>query len=401
MFKKIKNKFSTTKKLYKKLRENKSNSIGKSIYFLFLIKFNISAFVKQAISYRKKLNIPIIAITGTNGKTTTKELIATILAQKHKLAFTSGNYNNHIGVPLTILSIDKSIDIAVIEMGANHLNEIKTLCEIAQPTHGLITNIGIAHLEGFVSFEGIKKTKNELYDFLKQNNGIIFINKDNNILIDLIGNYNNVISYGTQNVNCEGKFIENGVFATVEWQYNLYNLKSGISKSNLVGQYNFENILAAVTVGNFFNIEPDKINYAINIYFPDNKRSQYTKTEKNIIIEDYYNANVSSMKLAIDFFFNLENTNKCLILGDMLELGNSSQIEHEKILKLIENKFEKIFLVGNIFSSIKEDKFNNDFYFYNNIDDFIFFLKNNELKNKTILIKGSRAIHLEKCIEFL
>lgn len=397
MLKKIKNKISTTRKLYLKIRENKSISAVKALYLVFLLKFNITAFRNKAVEYRNKLNIPVIAVTGTNGKTTTKELIATVLSKKYKVASTGGNYNNHIGVPLTILSIDKTVDIAVIEMGANHPGEIKHLAEIAKPTHGLITNIGIAHLEGFGSFEGVKKTKNELYNFLKENRGIIFSNKDNNILQELLGDYPR-IKYGTSDADCCGKFIDNNPFVSVEWNYKEH---SGIVNSNLIGQYNFENILAAITIGNFFGVDAEKINNAIENYFPDNKRSQYTKTDNNTIIQDCYNANPFSMKLAIENFINLKGNDKCLIIGDMLELGESSKVEHDKILKLIaDNSFENVFLIGSNFFAAKNENYPN-FSFYNNVDDLVCDLKTNKLISKTILIKGSHGIRLEKCIAYL
>ena len=282
-------------------------------------------------------------------------------------------------------------------MGANHPGEIKHLAEIAKPTHGLITNIGIAHLEGFGSFEGVKKTKNELYDFLKQNHGIIFSNKDNNILQELLGDYPTT-NYGTSNADCSGKFIDNNPFVSVEWKFKA---DSGLVKSNLIGQYNFENILAAITIGVFFGVDAEKITKAIENYYPDNKRSQYTKTENNIIIQDCYNANPSSMKLAIENFINLKENNKCLIIGDMLELGENSKIEHDKILKLIaDNSFENVFLIGSNFFAAKNENYPN-FSFYNNVDDLVCDLKTNKLISKTILIKGSHGIRLEKCIAYL
>ncbi|MDR2836103.1 MAG: UDP-N-acetylmuramoyl-tripeptide--D-alanyl-D-alanine ligase [Bacteroidales bacterium] len=362
---------------------------------IFYFEDTLKSLQEFANFHRNNLKIPIIAITGTNGKTTTKELISEVLSQKYKITHTLENLNNHIGVPLTILSIKDDSEIGIIEMGANHLGEIKTLCEIAQPTHGLITNIGRAHLEGFGSFEGIIKTKTELYDFLKKNHGIIFNNADNAILQNILNGYESV-TYGKQNAFCTGKCFDNDFNVSVKWNCND---KTGYVNSNLIGNYNFENILAAITVGLFFEVSPTQIDNAISNYTPNNNRSQLSKTENNTLIEDFYNANPSSMSLAIENIIKINNPGKCLILGDMLELGKESTTEHKKILNSISKEnFDKVFVVGENFYKLKN---NYKFYFFEKTENLETELSNNLVKNKLILIKGSRGIHLEKIVKYL
>lgn len=364
---------------------------------IFYVTNAVIALQKLALMHRRNLNIPIIGITGSNGKTTTKELLAIVLSRKHRISYTSANQNNHIGVPLTILAMNETVDIGIIEMGANHKGEIKTLCEIAEPDFGLITNIGIAHTEGFKSFEGIVKTKYELYEFLKNNNKKIFVNKDNDLLLNLIDNYQNIITYGkSEDAFCTGEYIENSYFGTVKWKSSNY---SGIAKSNLIGDYNFENILAAIAIGIFFEIPSSAIDNAISSYFPKNNRSQFVSGMRNKIIYDLYNANPTSMYAAINNFKKLPNGKKCLILGDMLELGKYAWEEHKKLLDfIIESDFDKVMLVGSIFMQFKDYY---EFDFFNDVTELANHLIKHPDVGKFFLVKGSRGIKLEKCTDYL
>lgn len=352
---------------------------------------------KLAQLHRNKLNIPIIGITGTNGKTTTKELLATVLAKKYRVSYTSGNKNNHIGVPLTLLSMNSTVDIGIVEMGANHIGEIGDLCNVAQPNYGIITNIGIAHIEGFGSLKGVIKAKSELYDYLFKNDGTVFCNKDNVILADLVAGKNNIITYGnSNNVFCKGDYSEHSFYAAVNWSTNN---ESGCAKSNLVGDYNFENILAAITVGNHFKIPSSAIDNAISSYLPNNNRSQFVSGNRNRIIFDLYNANPTSMYAAINNFIKIGNGSKCLILGDMLELGESAYDEHKKLLDFIaDNDFKKVYLVGKNFMQFS------DYYEFDFFEDSAQLAKHlikNPDVGKFYLVKGSRGIRLEKCTDYL
>ncbi|RLD63491.1 MAG: UDP-N-acetylmuramoyl-tripeptide--D-alanyl-D-alanine ligase [Bacteroidetes bacterium] len=360
--------------------------------------------------HREKLDLSIIAITGTNGKTTTKELINTILDTQFEVVATNGNFNNHIGVPITLLKMNKKTDIGVVEMGANHIGEIKELCEIAKPNYGIITNVGKAHLEGFGSFEGVKKAKSELYKFLSDNKGLAFINNDNEILEDL-NPPSRVIFYGSTGFNhCQGKLLNSDLHLKFKWVSTEdmsfddekidWNKKTREINTKIFGDYNFENALAAACVANHFGISELNIKKAIEDYIPINNRSQLIKKQSNTIILDAYNANPTSMKIAIEGFANKSFENKTIILGDMLELGSKSVIEHTMLLSLVAScKFDKVFLIGDNFFSFKEkySKFN----WFVNIDDFISSIKNNPIKSSTILIKGSRKNALEKLIEYL
>lgn len=364
---------------------------------IIYVKDSVQALQQVAKKHREALNIPIIAITGSNGKTTTKELLAAVLARKFRVSYTSGNKNNHIGVPLTLLAMNPTMDIGIVEMGANHIGEIKELCEIALPDYGIITNIGIAHIEGFGSLEGVKKAKSELYQYIEKNRGFIFVNNDNPKLMKLIANPNNTITYGrSEGVYCKGEYAENSFCAGVTWNCAKTN---GFAKSNLIGEYNFENILAAITIGNYFGIPPSAIDSAIASYSPRNNRSQLVDGHRNKVILDLYNANPTSMYAAINNFLKLGNGNKCLILGDMLELGDYTFSEHKKLLDYIsEKEFRKVYLVGKHFYQLR------------NYYEFDFFTDVNELANRLIkhpdvgkffLVKGSRGIKLEKCTDYL
>lgn len=349
--------------------------------------------------HRNTFSIPIIAITGSNGKTTTKELIAAVLSKKYLTHYTKGNLNNHIGVPLTILNIDATHEIAVIEMGANHQGEINKLCEIANPDFGIITNIGKAHLEGFGGIEGVKKGKSEMYKFISKKKGKIFLHGDDDILQELSSS-NDKITYGTKKLyDVVGKLNHNANAVEFAWKtrYKATEIKSApLIKTQLVGIYNYFNILCAACVGNYFSVPEEEINEAISSYLPENNRSQLKKTEKNILICDYYNANPTSMKAAIENFKKSEFKNKFLILGDMLELGDETQSEHNAIVTLLnELCFDEFILIGPEFHSILPEKS------VVNTEKAIEKLHSMHLENKTILLKGSRGMALEKLIPTL
>jgi len=369
----------------------------------YILVDNVLESLQQLAHYhRQNLKIPIIAITGTNGKTTTKELIKAVLSKKYNIIGTEGNLNNHIGVPLTLLSMNDSTEIGVVEMGANHMGEIKMLCEIAEPNYGLITNIGKAHLEGFGSFEGVIKAKSELYEYLSKNNKIIFVNIDNKILKD-ISIKSNKITYGTiANSNYQGEFIEANPFVKLNWKYNdtnLQNYRSNYVETQLIGKYNFENILASICIGKFFNVSDDDIKQAIEQYKPTNNRSQLIKSKFNTLLLDFYNANPTSMKEALINFADIKSENKIIILGDMFELGNESEKEHLKIINILKrNNFKDFFLIGNVFNKVSK---NTKFKSFESTNDFINWVKNNRISDSYILIKGSRGMHLENIIEFL
>ncbi len=348
-----------------------------------------------AIYHRKQLDIPVVGITGTNGKTTTKELIFTILNKKYKTISTAGNFNNHIGVPLTVLSCSKNTEIAIIEMGANHPGEIAQLCEIAKPNHGIITNIGKAHLEGFGSFDNIIETKNALYEYVRRINGVVFVNKDDTLLTQLSEDIERIF-YGTDKY-CQfyGKTLESNPFLNLKFKVQHSAFK--ILRTHFIGEYNFENILAAACIGNYFGVPVKDIKSAIENYIPAGYRSQFIETDKNKIIMDAYNANPSSMEAAINNFASLNFTNKIALIGDMFELGKEAAIEHEKIINLLKKQnFESIILIGPEFSAV-----NDGFAAFENSEEASAWLKANPQISKTILIKGSRGIKLEKVLEAL
>ncbi len=367
----------------------------------FILVDNALAALQQLASYhRDQLNIPVIGITGSNGKTTSKELLNAVLRQKFITYSTAGNLNNHIGVPLTLLSITPDIEIAIIEMGANHQKEIEQLCSIAKPTCGLITNVGKAHLEGFGGFEGVKKGKGELYDFLKATAGTAFVNADNRFLTEMSANRNleKVTFYGNDD-NClvKGFIVENAPFLIAEWHYENQSYRV---HSNLTGNYNLENILSAITVGIYFGLSPDEINRGINSYVPNNNRSQLLKTEKNTLICDYYNANPSSMSVALDNFASIKAEHKAIILGDMFELGEESLPEHRAILeKALGLSCDLTIFIGNQFILQKQDSGKG--LFFETTEDAANYLKENSILNSTVLIKGSRGMKLERLLELV
>ncbi|MCO6500840.1 MAG: UDP-N-acetylmuramoyl-tripeptide--D-alanyl-D-alanine ligase [Vicingus serpentipes] len=350
-----------------------------------LVKDVLTTLQELANYHRKQLNIPFIGITGTNGKTTTKELINAVLSKKYKTIATQGNFNNHIGVPLTILQITLDCEMAIIEMGANHIGEIKFLCQIAEPNHGIITNIGTAHIEGFGSKEGVIKTKNELYQFIKEISGKVFVNNTDDLLMNLAKDINHY-TYGNSNANCKATMVKSSPFVQVKWNNQLIT-------SQLYGKYNFDNIIAAICIGDFFNVSASDITEAIEEYTPTNNRSEIVKINSNTFYLDAYNANPSSMKAAIETFSENDAQNKYMILGDMLELGNTTTEEHQKIVDSIKELNIDTLFVGNAFNNIK-NKYH--FCFVSNYDEAIKHLIDKNTTNTHILIKGSRGIQLEK-----
>jgi len=335
--------------------------------------------------------VPFIAITGSNGKTTTKELVHEVLSSSYKTFTTEGNLNNHIGIPLTILKIKRDAEIAVVEMGANHQKEIEAYCSYAMPTHGLITNLGKAHLEGFGGIEGVKKGKGELFDFLKKNNGTAFVNCDDNYIKEISEGIKN-ITYGTAEGSVTGKVKSTSSFLEIEI---IKGANTGSIKTQMVGGYNLLNVLAAVTIGKYFNVADEKIKSAIENYTPSNSRSQLIKRDSNTIILDAYNANPASMKAAIENFAQMQGTNKILFIGSMMELGNESEKEHKELIKLIDKyKWRNVILVGNNFKNIKHS-----YTHFDNAATAKTWLNTQHLEDSQLLIKGSRSMQMEKVLE--
>lgn len=376
----------------------------RGIYGKFVVVENVLATLQQlANHHRKQLNIPVIGITGSNGKTTSKELINVVLSKKYKVLATVGNLNNHIGVPLTLLSITNEHEIAIIEMGANHQGEIAALSNIAEPDFGIITNIGKAHLEGFGGIEGVKKGKSELYKYIQSKSGKLFVHADDEVLLELSGS-NEKVTYGTKKLyDIVGAVATNASeFISFQWatRYNALNVKkSELLSTQLVGMYNYYNLLCAACVGHYFKVEDELINKALKEYSPSNSRSQLHKTKNNTLILDYYNANPSSMSLAIENFAGLSQPNKVVILGDMLELGEESEKEHNAIIELLKQKsILNVILVGPLFMTAVKNTNTNAF---STSDEAVEFLKQNKIADSIILIKGSRGIKLEKVVEVL
>jgi UDP-N-acetylmuramoyl-tripeptide--D-alanyl-D-alanine ligase len=347
--------------------------------------------------HRKKLSIPIIAITGSNGKTTTKELTSSVLNSVFNVSSTKGNLNNHIGVPLTLLSMDENTQIGIVEMGANHLNEIELLCKIAEPDFGIITNIGRAHLEGFGSYKNVIKAKTELYNYIKNKEGIVFYSSNDSLLKSKVDELElKSIAYAGENSEVSGNILESDQFLRMNVLINDEEIEL---KTQLVGSYNFENVLAAASIGNYFKIKPELIVNSIERYKPQNNRSQFLKTNINNLYLDAYNANPSSVNASVLNFLSLKITNKIIILGDMLELGADSIVEHKKIVKFLdEETIEKVIVVGKIYNSIEVPS---QFVQFENVNKLKIWIEHNPIENSNILIKGSRGIGLEKVIEQL
>lgn len=345
--------------------------------------------------HRTYLNIPIIALTGSNGKTTTKELINQVLSQKYNTKATIGNLNNHIGVPLTLLSFSKNTEIGIVEMGANHQKEIEFLCNLANPDYGYITNFGKAHLEGFGGIEGVIKGKSEMYNYLNTNQKTVFVNLDDKLQEEKTRTIKRYTFSQSQNDDADIKITKTTANPLVRIEFNYIEINS-----NLIGLYNSNNIAAAITIGNFFNVPNLDIKKAIESYIPENNRSQIILKNSNEIILDAYNANPSSMLLALENFIQLDKKNKIIIIGDMFELGNESDYEHKNIIKFLE-KIDEIncFFIGNYFYKNKISK--NNFSFFKDFEQFKSYLNIHTLSNNTILIKGSRGIALERVLEFI
>jgi len=355
----------------------------------------LSALQQLAAHHRKMTGVHVLAITGSNGKTTTKELMATVLQSEKEIIATAGNLNNHIGVPLTLLSIKRETEIAVVEMGANHIGEIAVLCEIAQPNSGLITNIGKAHLEGFGSFEGVITAKNELFIFLHETNGMAIVNADDELLMKLSDGLKQT-TYGSSSADVQGKLLATHPFLKLQWSSNN---ETHICDTNLYGSYNFSNLMAAVTVGQFFGISSEKTNHALSEYVPNNNRSQQLKTKKNQIILDAYNANPVSLCEALKSFAAFNPENPYLILGDMFELGKDSPAEHQRIIRQVEEtNFENVIFVGKDFYQFKKC---GSFLFFKSTEQVEAYLKKNPVGKATVLVKGSRGMHLETLIKYL
>ena len=364
----------------------------------------LQTFKDLAREHRRQFDIPVIGITGTNGKTTTKELIRAVLSECYNVMATEGNFNNDVGVPKTLFRLNEDHDIAVVEMGASHPGDIKTLVETAEPNCGLITNVGRAHLQGFGSFEGVCKTKGELYDYLRTHECPVFVNRDNEHLMKMTNGLADIYFYGQSDnpdILIRGEVISCAPFLKFRWREQ--DADAGYTsewmevQTHLIGAYNLDNMLAAITIGYVNNIPFDKINHALENYVPTNNRSQLTETEKNHLIVDAYNANPTSMKAAIDNFRLMEVSPKMAILGMMGELGDVSQEEHQKILALLEEAhFDEVWLVGSEFQ-----KLDSPFRTFANVDEVKTAIVQEQPAGRYILIKGSNSVKLFQLSELL
>lgn len=359
-----------------------------------LVDDSLVALQELAKYHRNYLKLPIVALTGSNGKTTTKELINVVLAKKFKTKATVGNLNNHIGVPLTLLSFDKTTEIGIVEMGANHKKEIEFLCEIAQPDYGYVTNFGKAHLEGFGGVAGVIEGKSEMYQYLLRNDKLAFINLEDPIQVEkskVLKHY----SFGVNRENANVVISEIKANPFVEVCFDSIQIKT-----HLIGLYNANNVNAALTIGRFFDVDDLAIKEALESYVPENNRSQLLIKAGNEIILDAYNANPSSMAVAIANFLQLEKSNKIMILGDMFELGEESHKEHKALVESLQNETDvQCYFVGKAFFDCQIKK--PGFYFYDNFDSFSASLEKGDFENNTILIKGSRGMALERTLDYL
>lgn len=359
---------------------------------IFYYVDNLKFLQSLANFHRRKFNIPVIAITGSNGKTTTKELIYAVLSKKFNTLCTKGNLNNHLGVPFTLLELSENHEIAIIEMGANKPGDIQELVDIAEPDYGLITSIGAAHIEGFGSLEGVIQTKSELYNFLKTKMGLVFVNGDDPILNKQLGNYFNKFTYGhSENNAVHGHVQEMTPFIHFTWQNK--NGEAHSVRGKMIGSYNLMNYLSAAAVGVHFGLKEEEITSALEAYNPTNNRSQIITTSSNTIIMDAYNANISSMRAALESFDQIKHENKCVILGDMRELGNLSAEAHQEIVDYLKSKNWTVFLVGREFSKTYRP---NSMQHFNQVEELTMLLSQNPIRDAFILVKGSRSIALEK-----
>jgi UDP-N-acetylmuramoyl-tripeptide--D-alanyl-D-alanine ligase len=356
---------------------------------IFYVPSTLEFLQQLAVHHRNQLKIPVIGLTGSNGKTTTKEIIHAVLSEKFSVQYTSGNLNNHIGVPLTILSIKPEHEMAVIEMGANHQKESELLCSISQPDFGYITNFGKAHLEGFGGFDGVIKGKSELYEYLKTHHKTIIVNENDPIQAEKSENYTPKITFGKDTSDYRFGLFSEEHFVGLEY-------KNSKAVSKLTGEYNFTNLCAAASLGLHFGISFEKIKHAVENYTPTNMRSQVVKKENTTLVLDTYNANPSSMTASLHNFVTFEGS-KAIIIGDMLELGEESVKEHQDILKLAQElAFDQIITVGKYFKAVNSSSLS-----FENTADLIAYLKQNKIHAENILLKGSRGIALEKSIEFI
>lgn len=372
----------------------------------YILADDVLSFLQEiAKEYRKKLNIPFLGITGSNGKTTTKELCQEVLSKAFNSFATQGNLNNHIGVPVTLLSLKPRHEFAVIEMGANHAGEIAALSEIAMPTHGLITNVGKAHLEGFGSMDQIEKAKTELYQFVKKREGTLFVNGDDQRMIKYAA-YPHSVTYGKNpDFHCSGTITNNTPFLEVSFITNKdfgaqKKTSSGTIKTKLTGSYNFGNVMAAITIGLYFGVPVKEVIQAIEGYTPQNNRSQIVQTLNNTVLMDAYNANPTSMVAALENFQLFDNQNKAVFLGDMLELGNEAKKEHEQIVNWLNQhpSWLKV-LVGKNFQNAASGQ--KDMTTFSNAGEAAKWLKNKPFSGHHILIKGSRGIQMEQLLKYL
>jgi len=364
-----------------------------------LVENSLETLQELAMYHRNRLSIPLIAITGSNGKTTTKELTAKILSTQYPAQATSGNLNNHIGVPLTLLEINDSAEMGIIEMGANHTGEIAMLCRIAMPDYGLITNIGMAHLEGFGSLEGVRKGKKELYDYLEENGGLVFINEQDKTLRGMLQDFDGgIIWYGGAGESViSGEVLEADPLLRIRLNIRGYGLLE--VETGLIGSYNLENILAAASVGLHFGISPEHLKKAIQHYRTDNNRSQQLNTDHNVLILDAYNANPTSMQVAIENFRSMAHHDKSVILGDMLELGEATGTAHREVIDLLETTgFTEIILVGSSFANAEVPE---SYRVFSSVTECAGWLEEHPLRDRMILLKGSRGIGLEQLLGLL
>ncbi len=362
---------------------------------VFFVDDVLTTLQHLAIRYRETFNFPVIGLTGSNGKTTNKELISAVLSKKYKTAFTSGNLNNHIGVPLTLLAIPQNTEMAVIEMGANHVGEIAALSKIANPDYGMITNIGKAHLEGFGGIEGVKKGKSELFDHISDKGGKLFVNGDDAVLLDLSKNLERTL-FGTDKEHfITGRMAPSE--AQLSFSYSQGESSSELIQTQLVGEYNFYNMLAAVCIGRYFEVGHNEIKAALESYSPSNNRSQLTRTAHNTLILDAYNANPTSVEAAIKNLARFKHPKKLALLGQMNELGETAREEHQKVIDQLRQYEIPAMLVGKLFSECDCG----DFPVFPDSEALATWLEKNPQRKTAVLVKGSRSIQMEKVIDYL